>query len=160
MKSWQPIAMGLLGVLLSGCSVLEALQVAAPFDYQCPHNLRFTAHLYRDMATLDGMRGHVVLARVTSGAAADTDKAAAPSLRYADDSVRAEFGLGEQGRLVRLDYTGIPEPVYCVRNAAPDAPPLRAVNYDGPRPPPPRPDPNAPVKTNLRTTDGQPVFGW
>lgn len=35
--------------------------------------------------------------------------------RYADATVRASFGLGEDGRLVRLDYTGIPEPVYCQR---------------------------------------------
>lgn len=39
--------------------------------------------------------------------------------RYADATVRASFGLGEDGRLVRLDYTGIPEPVYCQRVPAP-----------------------------------------
>ncbi|MDR0478661.1 MAG: hypothetical protein LBH31_02410 [Burkholderiaceae bacterium] len=142
-------------LLLPGCSVLDALQVAPPLDYQCPYDLRFTAHLYRDMATLDGMRGHAVLKRVIPS----DSQAAAPPLRYADNSVRAEFGLGEQGRLVRLDYTGIPDPIYCTHITLADVPviPPHAVNYDGPRPLPPRPDPNAPTQTNLRTRDGQPV---
>ncbi|MDR2990592.1 MAG: hypothetical protein LBU72_01420 [Burkholderiaceae bacterium] len=151
----QCIATGLTGLLLVGCA---ALQDAPPLDYQCPHNLRFTAHLYRDMAMLDGMRGHTVLARQTVAANGSKPTAAA-LLRYADDSVRAEFGLGVQGRLVRLDYADIPEPIYCVRIAQSDTPltPPHAVNRDGPRPPPPPPDPDAPVQTNIRTTDGQPV---
>jgi hypothetical protein len=151
MLIWQRAAAGWLGLLLAGCA---ALQDAQPLDFQCPHDLRFTARLYQDMAMLDGMRGHAVLARATADAGAD----AAP-LRYADDSVRAEFGLGMQGRLARLDYTNIPEPVYCTRIADPDAPltPPQAAWRDGPRPPPPPPDPDAPVQTNLRTSDGAPV---
>jgi hypothetical protein len=151
----QHVATGLTGLLLAGCA---ALQDAPPLDYQCPHDLRFTAHLYRDMAMLDGMRGHAVLARQTLDADGGKSAAAAP-LRYADNSVRAEFGLGVQGRLVRLDYTNIPEPVYCERIAEAGAPLTRpyAVNRDGPRPPPPPLDPDAPVQTNLRTSDGQPV---
>ena len=171
MKAWRHMAAGrpaallsgalLLGVLLPGCALLDRMQAATPLNYRCPHDLRFTARLYRDMATLDGMRGHAVLARVLPDSA-DTAAAkatGAQSLRYADDSVRAEFGLGEQGRLVRLDYTNIPEPVYCVRGVRPGTPLPRPVNYDGPRPPPPRPDPDAPTKTNLHTSDGQPVRG-
>jgi len=144
-------ATGFAGLLLTGCA---ALQDAQPMDYLCPHELRFTARLYQDMAMLDGMRGHVVLERMTANAAPDT----AP-LRYADDSVRAEFGLGVQGRLARLDYTNIPQPVYCTRIAKPGTPlaPPRAASRAGPRPPPPRPDPNAPAQTNLRSGDGVPV---
>jgi hypothetical protein len=151
MLIWQRVAAGWLGLLLAGCA---ALRDAPPLDYQCPHDLRFTARLYRDMAMLDGMRGHAVLARAT----ADADTNAAP-LRYADDSVRAEFGLGVQGRLARLDYTNIPEPVYCTRIAESGVPltPPQAAWRDGPRPPPPPPDPDAPVQTNIRTSDGTPV---
>ena len=99
------------------------------------------------MAILEGLRGHTALER-----AADAGDAAQP--RYADATVRAQFGLGLDGRLARLDYTSIPEPVYCER--APgggDEPPVRAAGA-GPRPPPPPPDPNAPVETNIRVGDG------
>jgi hypothetical protein len=152
MPALQRITAGLAGLLLAGCA---ALQDAPPLDYQCPHDLRFTARLYRDMAMLDGIRGHAVLARQTADANGGKSTAAA-SLRYADDSVRAEFGLGEQGRLVRLDYANIPDSIYCARIAQSNAPltPPHAVNRNGPRPPPPPPDPNAPVRTNIRTTDG------
>jgi hypothetical protein len=144
--------MGFTGLLLAGCATLQDAQ---PLDYQCPHDLRFTARLYQDMAMLDGMRGHVVLERVTQNTTPD----AAP-LRYADDSVRAEFALGMQGRLVRLDYTNIPQPLYCTRIAAQPGTPLappRAAQRAGPRPPPPPLDPNLPARTNIRTSEGLPV---
>jgi hypothetical protein len=152
----QRTAAGLAGLLLAGCG---ALQDAPPLDYQCPHDLRFTAHLYQDMAMLDGMRGHAVLERQAADTNGDKPTDPAPLL-YADDTVRAEFGLGVRGRLVRLDYTHIPDPVYCTRVVEPGAslpPSPRAVNRNGPRPPPPPPDPDAPVQTNIRTIDGQPV---
>jgi hypothetical protein len=155
MQIWRCAAIGSIGISLAGCIALDA----PPLDYQCPHDLRFTAHLYRDVAMLDGMNGHAVLARQTVDAGASGNTTTAAPLRYADDSVRAEFGLGVQGRLVRLDYTNIPEPVYCTRTELPSVPviPPHAVNHDGPRPPPPAPDPNAPRLTNLRTRDGRSV---
>ncbi len=107
--------------------------------------LRFEARLYQDRALLDGLRGHAVLERV-----ADADG----TLRYADPTVQARFGLGLDGRLARLDYTGIPEPVYCEHQPGAEAPAVRATARPGPRPPPPRPDPNAPVQTNIRQGDG------
>jgi hypothetical protein len=153
MRVWQCLAACLSSLLLAGCAALEA----QPLNYQCQHDLRFTARLYRDMAMLDGMRGHAVLAReiTDANAGASGKTTAAAPLRYADDSVRAEFGLGVQGRLARLDYTGIPQPVYCARTAKSGTPltPPRAARQDGPRPPPPRPDPDAPVQTNIRTTN-------
>ena len=87
--------------LLGGCA---AWQDAPRLAFQCPRELRFEARLYQDMALLEGLRGHAVLERV-----ADADG----TLRYADPTVQARFGLGLDGRLARLDYTGIPEPVYC-----------------------------------------------
>ena len=128
--------------LLGGCA---AWQDAPRLAFQCPRELRFEARLYQDMALLEGLRGHAVLERV-----ADADG----TLRYADPTVQARFGLGLDGRLARLGYTGIPEPVYCEHQPGAEAPAVRATARPGPRPPPPRPDPNAPVQTNIRQGDG------
>lgn len=127
---------------MGGCA---AWQDAPRLAFQCPRELRFEARLYQDMALLEGLRGHAVLERV-----ADADG----TLRYADPTVQARFGLGLDGRLARLDYTGIPEPVYCEHQPGAGAPAVRAIARPGPRPPPPRPDPNAPVQTNIRQGDG------
>ena len=144
---------GLAGV--AGCA---ALQDAPRLTYACPNALSFEARLYQDMALLEGLRGHAVLERLPPPPGpADAEAPAGPALHYADVTVRAQFGLGLGGRLVRLDYTGIPEPVYCERAGAADpgaaALPVRATPRPGPRPPPPRPDPNAPVETNIRFGD-------
>jgi hypothetical protein len=133
-------------LLLTACAAgLDAPRLA----YQCPRQLSFEARLYQDMALLEGLRGHVVLERV----AVTGDEAA---LQYADPTVRATFGLGLEQRLVRLDYTSIPEPVYCERAADSAQPaPVQATERPGPRPPPPF-NPDAPVQTNIRTGDGPP----
>ena len=137
-----------LGGTLAGCA---SLTDAPRLAFTCPQKLDFEARLYRDMALMEGERGHAVLERV----APSQDPEGA--LRYADPSVRASFGLGVDKRLVRLDYTGIPEPIYCERTPSPDGsrqPPVQATTWrDGPRPPPPF-DPNAPIETNIRTGDG------
>lgn len=136
---------GAIGLLTGCAAALDAPRLA----YQCPQRLSFEARLYQDMAILEGLRGHAVLQRQPVGG----DDAA---LQYGDGTVRAHFGLGVDRRLVRLDYTGIPEPVYCERAPSVDgaAPtPVQAVERAGPRPPPPF-DPNAPVETNIRTGDG------
>ena len=138
-----------LPALLSACA---ALQDAPRLNYLCPNDLRFEARLYQDMALLEGLRGHAVLERVADHHDGEGDGA----LRYADPTVRAQFGLGVQGRLARLDYTNIPEPVYCERApaaAGEPAAPVRAQAHPGPRPPPPF-NPDAPVETNIRIGDG------
>ena len=137
-----------LPTLLAACATL---QDAPRLTFLCTNNLRFEARLYQDMALLEGLRGHAVLER----AADDSGEAA---LLYADATVRARFGLGLDGRLARLDYTRIPEPVYCERavTARPGEPPaVSASDRPGPRPPPPRPDPNAPIETNIHLGDGR-----
>lgn len=134
--------------LLAGCA---AMQDAPRLTYLCPNELRFEARLYQDMALLEGLRGHAVLERVAGQSDGEGDGA----LRYADPTVRAQFGLGVEGRLVRLDYTNIPEPVYCERatDDQASATPVRAHARPGPRPAPPF-NPNAPVQTNIRVGDG------
>ena len=146
---WALAALAVLPGLagLAGCA---ALQDAPRLTYACPNALSFEARLYQDMALLEGLRGHAVLERVADHHDGEGDGA----LRYADPTVRAQFGLGVQGRLARLDYTGIPEPVYCEHQPGAGAPAVRAIARPGPRPPPPRPDPNAPVQTNIRQGDG------
>lgn len=131
--------------LLAGCA---ALRDAPRLVYQCPNGLGFEARLYQDMAVLEGERGHVVLQRLPHQHEHE--------LLYADPTVVADFGLGVGQRLVRLDYTRVPAPVYCERVPAADgvdAPPVRAAPRPGPRNPPPF-DPDAPVQTNIRSGDG------
>ena len=119
---------------------------APRLTYQCPRDLSFEVRLYQDMALLEGQRGHAVLERVPPVG----DDA---PLRYADATVRASFGLGVDRRLARLDYTSIPEPVYCERTGASPPAAVRAHPRPGPRPTPPF-DPNAPVETNIRSGAG------
>ncbi|RRD58231.1 hypothetical protein EII20_03130 [Comamonadaceae bacterium OH2545_COT-014] len=136
--------------LLAGCATW---QDAPRLAYQCPHDLRFEARLYQDMALLEGQRGHAVLQRAPDGPAGE--------LRYRDATLLAEFGLGAGQRLTALHYTGIPETVRCERvplaagdgTASPLAP-VRPAPRDGPKPAPPPPDPDAPVQTNIRLGDG------
>ncbi|MGB3069299.1 MAG: hypothetical protein WBC18_12160 [Ottowia sp.] len=138
--------------LIAALTACAAWRDAPRLSYRCANDLRFEARLYQDMAILEGTTGHAVLAR------ANDDKVAKEPV-YADDTVQARFGLGVDGRLTRLDYTNIPEPVYCERVLAPgEEAQAQAADRPGPRPPPPPPDPNAPVLTNIRTGEG-PIGG-
>ena len=126
-------------------------QDAPRLTYHCGTDLGFEARLYQDMAILEGARGHAVLVRLPH------EETEGPV--YADETVRAWFGLGVNGRLARLDYTSIPEPVYCERAiTAGEDQGVHAADRLGPRPPPPPPDPNAPIQTNIRTGEG-PIDG-
>jgi hypothetical protein len=136
------------------------MRTVPALDYECDHDLSFTAYLYRDKAVLDGLSGHASLPRTTDAPKrADQDPPGEP-LYYADANVSAQFGLGLQGRLARLDYTSIPEAIYCEQKKTPGQQPTapQAVALDAPKPPPPKPDPNAPITTNLRTRDGARIF--
>lgn len=147
MLSRSLLSVFVLGTM-AGCA---SMRDAPRLSYLCANDLRFEARLYQDMAILEGLRGHAVLARKAG------ESEVGPS--YTDETVHARFGLGVDGRLARLDYTSIPEPVYCERIMAPgeDAP-VRAAPREGPRPPPPPPDPNAPIQTNIRSGQG-PIDG-
>ena len=143
---------GLLAVLVIGAMAgCAAMRDAPRLSFLCANDLSFEARLYQDMAILEGLRGHAVLARKSGEAEAG------PS--YTDETVHARFGLGVDGRLALLNYTSIPEPVYCERVMAPgENSPVRAAPRQGPRPPPPPSDPNAPIQTNIRSGQG-PIDG-
>lgn len=141
------LALVLVGAL-TGC---VSMRDAPRLTYRCANDLSFEARLYRDMAILEGGRGHAVLART----AGDSEE----SPGYQDETLHALFGLGVDARLARLEYTSIPEPVYCERILAKDEQAsVRAAPRGGPRPPPPPPDPNAPIQTNIRSGEG-PISG-
>lgn len=159
---------GLTGALALALVACAHVGDAPRLYYSCPTGMGFEVRLYQDMALIEGERGHVVLERLLPA------DAAAP-LRYADRLMRAEFGLGLDARLVRLDYATIPQPVYCTRRPGPQAgasawvggvteatpeaarwqsePTVRATPRPGPRKRPPH-DPDAPVETNIRTGEG------
>ena len=143
-----------LASVLVACANINYTPVQS---YRCPQNLDFEARLYNDMALLEGARGFAVLERQP---AAEGESGRTP--RYADATVRAHFGLGVDQRLARLDYTDIPEPVYCERAPAADGsapPPVRASQEKGPRPPPSF-NPNPSVETNVRTDHGPVRVGY
>ncbi|MFV0679902.1 hypothetical protein [Ottowia sp.] len=145
--AWQVLG----GVVLSSVAGCAGVHYTPVLVYHCPQQLDFEARLYQDMALLEGARGHAVLSRQPPAPGE-----AEHSPRYADATVRAVFGLGFDQRLARLDYTDIPEPVYCQRtvgDAEQPLPPVRASWERGPRPPAPF-DPSAPVQTNVRTDHG------
>lgn len=150
-RSLGPCLLILCAALLTACA---SLRDASRLSYRCPNDLRFEARLYQDMAILEGWRGHAVLTRIAGQEGPET----APA--YADETVRAHFGLGVDARLARLDYTSIPEPMYCERVFMPgeESAPIKAAEREGPKPPPPPPDPNAPIQTNILIGPG-PIDG-
>lgn len=153
-RAWAVALPCALASLLSACANINYTPVQI---YRCPQNLDFEARLYKDMALLEGARGFAVLERQP---AAEGESESTP--RYADATLRASFGLGVDQRLARLDYTGIPEPVYCHRATTDDdgaTPSVRASLENGPRPPPPF-NPDAPVETNVRTDHGPVRVGY
>ncbi|MBH1965593.1 MAG: hypothetical protein I8H77_14720 [Comamonadaceae bacterium] len=150
-RTLDPVLVILCAALLTACA---SLRDVSRLSYSCPNDLRFEARLYQDMAILDGWRGHAVLARIAGQEGLETSPA------YADETVRANFGLGVDGRLARLDYTSIPEPMYCERVLLPgeQSAPAQAAEREGPKAPPPPPDPNAPIQTNILIGPG-PIDG-
>ena len=134
--------------LVATLTACATWQDAPRLTYACAQDMDFQARLYNDMAILEGSRGHAVLSRVMSEGAGEASL-------YADETVQARFGLGVDGRLVRLDYTNIPEPVYCeLALAHGEEVKVRPAERAGPRTPAPPPDPNAPVQTNIRVGEG------
>lgn len=81
---------------------------AAP-RYRCEGDLEFTVRFADDSATIDaGDRGREVLLRDAGGV---TPRQSV----YSNDRLRADFGLGADGRDATLRYADPPRVVHCMR---------------------------------------------
>ncbi|MES2631662.1 MAG: hypothetical protein V4669_01755 [Pseudomonadota bacterium] len=110
-------AVVLLVAMLGGCATREPApaasatpsQDAAP-AYRCENGLRFTLRAAADSAVVDmGARGSESLLRDAGGITPDQTV-------YSNARIRAEFGLGAQGREAVLRYIASPLVVKCARD--------------------------------------------
>ena len=75
--------------------------------YQCGNGIEFTARFADDTAVLDGSRGKAILYRDAGGQGEQTV--------YSNPQLRAEFGLGANGREAKLHYLQPPLQMGCMR---------------------------------------------
>ena len=76
--------------------------------YRCEQGMQFTVKFVNDTAVLKGARGDDVLLRDAGGEGAQTV--------YSNPRMRAEFGLGANGREAVLHYLQPPLEARCVRD--------------------------------------------
>jgi len=92
---------------LTGCAALQA-DPAGQLRYRCDNGLQFTVAFADDAAKLKGGRGDEVLLRDAGGQGAETV--------YSNPRLRAEFGLGANGREAALQYLQPPLMARCQRD--------------------------------------------
>ena len=103
----------LAAAALSGCAA-EAPSTSgspgeAPARYRCEHDIEFTVRFVDDSAMLDaGPRGADLLLRDAGGTTPQQTV-------YSNGRMRAEFGLGVNGREAILRYALPPLVAHCVR---------------------------------------------
>ena len=103
------ILMALAGALaLTGCAGMNSGSASGMQNYRCDKGLQFTVSFPNNTAELKGARGDDVLLRDAGGQGAQTV--------YSNDRLRAEFGLGADGREALLHYLGQPFVARCMRN--------------------------------------------
>ena len=93
---------------LAGCAGMKS---GAPSDmpaYRCEQDLQFTVRFVNNTAVLKGARGDDVLLRDAGGQGAQTV--------YSNPRMRAEFGLGANGREAVLQYLLQPLVARCMRD--------------------------------------------
>ena len=98
-------------VALAGCAGLKgggAPAMSSEPVYRCAQGLQFTVKFVNDTAVLKGARGDDVLLRDAGGQGAQTV--------YSNPRMRAEFGLGANGRDASLQYFLQPMVVRCIQN--------------------------------------------
>ena len=102
---------GLAGMAaaLSGCAGMREAGASAPAPtrYRCDGGLEFTVRFADGSAILKGARGDDVLLRDAGGEGEQTV--------YSNPRMRAEFGLGADGREAMLHYPVAPLATRCVR---------------------------------------------
>jgi hypothetical protein len=109
MASWTLLLAGV--VALAGCAGLTdggPSAVSSIPVYRCEQGLQFSVRFVNDTAVLQGARGDDVLLRDAGGQGIQTI--------YSNPRLRAEFGLGADGREAALLYLQPPLVVRCVRN--------------------------------------------
>ena len=108
MASWMLLA----GVAaLAGCAGPTGggpLATSASPVYRCEQGLQFTVRFVNDTAVLKGARGDDVLLRDAGGQGEQTV--------YSNPRMRAEFGMGANGREAMLQYLQQPLTARCVRD--------------------------------------------
>ena len=101
--------MALAGALaLAGCAGMKSGDPSAMPLYRCEQDLQFTVKFVNDTAVLKGGRGDDVLLRDAGGEGEQTV--------YSNPRMRAEFGLGANGREAVLHYPLLPLVVRCMRD--------------------------------------------
>lgn len=97
----------LAAVLLSACAG-PANRSGLPF-YRCEHGIDFTVKFADDSAVLEGPRTSELLFRDAGGLGPSQPV-------YRNAKMRAEFGLGVNGREAVLSYPALPLEARCVRD--------------------------------------------
>lgn len=100
--------MVLAGVMaLAGCAGMNRGPSDTPI-YRCEQGMEFTVRFVNDTAVLKGARGDDVLLRDAGGQGEQTV--------YSNPRMRAEFGLGANGREAMLQYLQQPLVARCMRD--------------------------------------------
>lgn len=95
------------GALLTACAGLGAR--SGPPLYRCEHGIEFSVKFVDGNALLEGPRANEVLFRDAGGQGA-------LQAVYSNTNMRAEFGLGPDGREAVLRYPLLPLVARCVRD--------------------------------------------
>lgn len=77
--------------------------------YRCEHGIEFTVRFVDDSAVLDGSGANAVLFRDAGGQGPQ-------QAVYSNSQMRAEFGVGPNGREALLTYPLLPLTARCVRD--------------------------------------------
>lgn len=91
--------------VLAGCAVPGVGPSAAGSLYRCDQGQPFSVSFGDDSAALKGPRGDELLLRDAGGQGAQTV--------YSNPRLRAQFGLGANGREALLQYLGQPLELRC-----------------------------------------------
>lgn len=93
-------------VLLTACAGVGS---ASGSHYRCENGLEFSVRFVDDTAVLEGNRGYSLLYRDAGGQGPQQTVYSSPALR-------AEFGMGRNGKEALLHYPLLPLTARCVRD--------------------------------------------
>lgn len=104
------LSLAILAGALAGCAAPGPGSSGALPHYRCDHDFGFTVRFEGDSALLDaGPRGTDVLLRDAGGLTPQ-------QIVYSNPRLRAEFGLGPNGREAILRYPLLPLVAHCLRD--------------------------------------------